>query len=77
MVGPELARAGLDITTLREKLAQNERTFRDEVKHLRIPQAETRAARKVGMVVPPKAVARRPHTGWNYADTVWTTPLFC
>jgi hypothetical protein len=56
IVSPALARAGLDIAGLREKLAQNDRTFRDEVERLRVPQAETIAARKTAFQ---KSVASR------------------
>ena len=48
IVRPALARASLDldIAGLREKVIQNARTFRDEAERLRVPDAETIAARK-------------------------------
>ena len=48
IVRPALARANLDldIAGLREKVIQNARTFRDEAERLRVPEAETIAARK-------------------------------
>jgi hypothetical protein len=46
IVGPAFAQTGVDIAALREKLAKNERTFRDEFKRLQVPQAETIAERK-------------------------------
>lgn len=46
IVGPAFAQTGVDIAALREKLAKNERTFRDEFRRLQVPQAETIAARK-------------------------------
>ena len=46
IVRPALERAGLDIDGLREELILNSRTFSDKAKHLRVPEAETVAARK-------------------------------
>ena len=46
IVGPALAQTGVDIAALREKLAKDERAFRDEFRRLQVPQAETIAARK-------------------------------